>query len=90
MMVSVSWRLMVSTGFSELIGSWKIIEISAPRIFSSAFSGRESRFRPRYQTSPASTLPGGVGTRPITESALTLFPEPDSPTMASVSPSWSV
>ena len=35
------------------------------------------------------TSPGGFGTRPITESALTLFPEPDSPTMARVSPSWS-
>ena len=29
---SVSWKPTVNTGFSEVIGSWKIIEMSAPRI----------------------------------------------------------
>ena len=29
---SVSWRSMVRTGFSEVIGSWKIIAIRLPRI----------------------------------------------------------
>ena len=81
---------MVSTGLRELIGSWKIIEISAPRTLSNRFSFRESRSRSPYRTSPAVTRPGGFGTRPITDSALTLFPDPDSPTMASVSPSCSV
>ena len=90
MMVSVSWRSTLSTGLRELIGSWKIIEISVPRTPSSAFSFSDSRLRSPYQTSPSVTSPGGSGTRPITESALTLFPDPDSPTMASVSPSWSV
>ena len=42
---SVSWRPMVSTGFSDVIGSWKIIAISRPRIsrISSSESSRRSR-----------------------------------------------
>ena len=30
--------------------------------------------------------PGGLGTRPMIDSAVTLLPQPDSPTMASVRP----
>jgi hypothetical protein len=30
--------------------------------------------------------PGGLGTRPMMDSAVTLLPQPDSPTMASVLP----
>ena len=33
--------------------------------------------------------PGGSATRRIRDSAVTLLPQPDSPTMASVSPRWS-
>ena len=32
-MASMIWSPMVKTGFSEVIGSWKIMEISLPRIF---------------------------------------------------------
>ena len=38
-------------------------------------------------TVPETTLPGG-GTRPMMPSAPTLFPEPDSPTIARVSPGF--
>ena len=30
--------------------------------------------------------PGGLGSRPMIDSAVTLLPQPDSPTIASVSP----
>ena len=35
---SAIWSPTVKTGFSDVIGSWKIIEISLPRIFSSSLS----------------------------------------------------
>ncbi len=44
--------------------------------------------RPRSQASPLRRAPGG--SRPISASASIVFPEPDSPTMPSVSPSPSV
>ncbi len=36
----------VNTGFSEVIGSWKIIEISLPRIFRIWGGGSSRRFLP--------------------------------------------
>ncbi|GAA5503519.1 hypothetical protein Dxin01_03278 [Deinococcus xinjiangensis] len=36
--------------------------------------------------SPSTILPGGIGIRRITDKLVTLLPEPDSPTTASVSP----
>ena len=44
--VSMIWSPMVNTGLSEVIGSWKIIEISAPRMRRSARSDRPSRSSP--------------------------------------------
>jgi hypothetical protein len=51
---SPSWRRMasaicsptVNTGLSEVIGSWKIIEISLPRIRRIRFAGRSTRLVP--------------------------------------------
>jgi hypothetical protein len=76
----------VWTGLSEVIGSWKIIDILLPRSLrrSSADSFSTSRF-PNI-TASASTLPGGLGTRPMTESDVTLLPQPDSPTSPTVRP----
>src|SRR5881394_1174769 len=85
------WSPTVNTGLSDVIGSWKIIAISAPRIarivapFARAKSVRvpsrraNSRLPPRIRPPPCST-------RRITDSAVTDFPEPDSPTTATVSP----
>ena len=80
------WRLMVSTGLSDVIGSWKIIAMSLPRIprTSSSFIFRMSW--PSNMTWPSTILPGGCGMRRMSDSAVTLLPQPDSPTMPSVSP----
>ncbi len=84
--VSVSWRPMVSTGLSEVIGSWKIMPISRPRTRRISSSDRARRLRPLKRISPATMRPAGADTRRITESALTDLPQPDSPTRATVSP----
>src|SRR4051812_36973175 len=53
------------------------------RIFS---SGSESNSWPWKRIRPPTTRPGGSGTSPITESAVTLLPQPLSPTTPSVPP----
>ena len=77
---------MVNAGLSEVIGSWKIIEMRLPRSSRIAWTGSASRSRPSNRISPPSTRPGGCGTNPMIESAVTLLPQPDSPTMPSVRP----
>ena len=70
---------------SELIGSWKIIAISSPRIF-----WRSSSPAPISSVSPKLALPSivafGLRVSPIRVIAVTDLPEPDSPTIASTSP----
>ena len=82
----MSWRPTVSTGFSEVMGSWKTMAISRPR--TRRISSSESRRRscPLNQISPAAIRPAGAATSRMMESALTLLPHPDSPTSATVSP----
>ena len=77
------------TGLSEVIGSWKIMPMPAPRIERIWSCGRLIRFVPLYRTSPSNWAFGSVISR-ITVIMVTLLPEPDSPTMPSVSPSYSV
>src|SRR5262245_26973820 len=84
--VSVIWRPTVSTGLSEVIGSWKIIEMSLPRMSRISRSDSSSRSRPWNRMRPATMRPGGDATSRNTESEVTLLPQPDSPTTASVSP----
>ena len=74
----------VNAGLSELIGSWKIMAMRLPRMARMASSSSLSRSRPSNKIWPASIRPGGVGINRISDSAVTLLPEPDSPTMASV------
>src|SRR3972149_7717503 len=52
-----------------------------------SFSDLFNRFCPRYRTVPLTISPGGTGINFKTESMLTDFPQPLSPTTASVSPS---
>ena len=77
---------MVITGLSDVIGSWKIIEISLPRTLRISSSLIFSRSRPPSFTEPETMRPGGSGIRRISDSAVMLLPQPDSPTIASVSP----
>src|SRR6478672_415290 len=77
---------MVSTGLSDVIGSWKIMEIASPRILRISVSGNASRSRPSKTTRPPTVRPGGDAIRRRIDSDVTLLPQPDSPTTASVSP----
>src|SRR5262245_37274370 len=76
----------LSVGFSDVIGSWKIIAISRPRTSSSRFSDSFVRSRPSNSIEPDTISAGGFGSRPMIDSAVTDLPQPDSPTMPSVSP----
>ena len=51
-----------------------------------SFSGIVSRSMPSNSTSPSSITPGGFGINLIIDRALTLFPQPLSPTNPNVSP----
>src|SRR5688572_5220323 len=73
-------------GLSEVIGSWKIIESLSPRRSRRRRGDALSRSSPSNSTSPPAMRPGGCGTRPMMVSAVTLLPQPDSPTMPSVRP----
>ena len=70
----------------HVIGSWKIIAIWRPRTSSSLRSDSFVRSRPSNVTEPSTIFAGGFGMRPMIESAVTDFPQPDSPTMPSVLP----
>ena len=73
-------------GFSDVIGSWKIIAMRLPRIARISSSDSVSRSRPSNITSPPTMRPGGVGISRMIDRFVTDLPEPDSPTMPSVSP----
>ena len=77
---------MVITGLSDVIGSWKIIEISLPRTRRISSSLIWRRSRPPSLTEPETMRPGGSGMSRISDSAVMLLPQPDSPTIARVSP----
>jgi hypothetical protein len=85
-MPSLSWRPMVYTGFSDVMGSWKIIAMSLPRTCCMSRSLILRSDLPRYSTSPPMIFPGGMSTRPMMVREVTDLPEPDSPTTPRVSP----
>src|SRR5688572_32977225 len=63
-----------------------MIAISFARILRIPAPSSGTRSRPCHSTWPATMRPGGIGTSFITVSAVTVFPQPDSPTTPSVSP----
>ena len=63
--------------------------MSSPRILRMAGSLSLRRSRPSKRIAPA-ILPGGCGTSRIMEVAVTDFPQPLSPTIATVSPASTV
>ncbi|MNR31437.1 hypothetical protein D3C85_1489470 [compost metagenome] len=79
------------TGFSEVMGSWKIMEISLPRIRRSADSSSLKRStswpsRGTNRAAPDAMRPPARSMRRRMDKAVTDLPEPDSPTSATVSP----
>ena len=79
---------MVSTGLSEVMGSWNTMEIRPPRTWriSSPLIARMS-LPPKTIRLPSRISPGGCGMSRRIDIAPTDFPQPDSPTIATVSPS---
>ena len=75
----------MSTGLSEDIGSWKIIAIRLPRTERMPASSSARRSSPSKTILPLSIRPGSGISRRM-ESAVTLLPDPLSPTIARVSP----
>ena len=71
------------SGFSAVIGSWKIIAIWAPRMPRIARSDRVVNSVPSKRIDPVVVA---ASTSRSTDSALIDLPEPDSPTSANFSP----
>src|SRR6478752_3891655 len=82
---SAIWSPTRITGFSAVIGSWKIIAICGPISARRSFAGIVSRSRPANSTRPESTSTPR-GSRPATARRVSDLPEPDSPTMPSCCP----
>ena len=79
------WSPTVKLGLSEVIGSWKIMASRLPRRSCICRSGRPKSTRPSKVTEPDTRVPA-FGSNRMMESAVTLLPQPDSPTMPSVRP----
>ena len=79
-------------GFMQVIGSWKIMATSLPRIFCICFSLAATMSCSPSWIEPSTILAGGIGLSFMIVCAVTDLPQPLSPTMASTSPSstWSV
>ena len=83
---STIWLPTVNTGSSDVIGSWKTIAISRPRTRSIVDAALPwTSDSPFQRTSPPTMRPGS-SIIPSKAWAVTLLPEPDSPTRPSVSP----
>src|SRR5215468_1808434 len=81
----MSWKATVKQGFRLASGSWKIIAISLPTSARRSASLSAVRSRPPKASRSARTRPGN-STSPIAANAVTLLPEPDSPTQPTTSP----
>ena len=68
------------------MGSWKIMAISRPRTRRISSSESASSSLPSKRTLPPVMRPVAAGSSCMTANADTDLPEPDSPTMATISP----
>src|SRR5438552_697278 len=84
-MAEAIWSPIEKTGLSDVIGSWKIMAMRAPRTRRMASASLARRSSPSKRTRPAATRPGG-GTSRMIDSDVTLLPQPLSPTSPSTSP----
>src|SRR6266508_1644967 len=82
---STSWAPIVCTGFNDVIGSWKIIAMSLPRISRRRREFAVRRFSPLKSASPL-VIVFLFAFSPMTVRQVTLLPDPDSPTIPSVFP----
>ena len=71
---------------SEVIGSWKIIEMRSPRSVAQRVRSKLEQIVAVETGLAAGDAPGRLRQRPMMDSAVTLLPQPDSPTMPSVRP----
>ena len=76
----------VWVGLSEESGSWKIMPISSPRTLRISTGSSPVISRPLSLMEPPAIRPP-LGSRSMIDSAVIVLPQPDSPTMPSVSPS---
>ena len=79
----------VMIGFRDVIGSWKIMAISRPRMLRSSASVISRTFCPLNQISPLVISPGGDWISCRIASAVVVLPAPVSPTNPSALPSSS-
>ena len=95
-MTSATWWPTVKTGDKELIGSWKTMAMSSPRIdcIRSPPCSRAARSvavpSAEYSEIDPDRRAGGSRSRRSTLRAVTLLPEPLSPTRPTASPRWMV
>ena len=76
---------MVSTGLRLVIGSWKIIAMWLPRTLRIASSGSVEQVAALEHDAALRCGRSTCGRSRMIDSAVTLLPEPDSPTIATVS-----
>ena len=81
---SATWAPIVRTGFSAAIGSWYTSPMPRPRILRISGSLRVSSSRPSSRTEPVTRAMRGSSRS--SDRQVTLLPEPDSPTIATVWP----
>ena len=79
-MLSAIWSPTVKTGFRAVMGSWKIMETSLPRTFSSSLVCMVRMSQPFSSSLSHCTTPGGFGTSRRMDRAVVVFPAPVSPT----------
>ena len=75
----------VISGLSEAVGSWKIIDMTSPRIAARPASSSGAMSRPSSTIAPERRRATG-GSSPMMARAVRLLPQPLSPTSATVSP----
>jgi hypothetical protein len=80
---SASCQPTVNTGFSAVDGSWKIMAAFVPRIERRPFLSSPTTSVPSRTTVPSVRADSGSSPRMVR--AVTVFPLPDSPTIASTS-----
>ena len=68
------------------MGSWKIIDMRLPRRRAGAVGSRSEQVFALEQNAARRWLSAPFGSRPMTDCAVTDLPDPDSPTMHTISP----